>query len=393
MSRLDFIAAELALLESTGRLRSLRTVSGQQDARVVLDGREVLNLSSNNYLGLANHHTLLDAARAALTRAGAGAGASRLIVGNESAHDELERALARFHRAPAARLFNSGYHANTGVIPTLVGTDDVVFSDALNHASIIDGCRLSRARVVVFPHGDTSALERLMHEHRGGRRLVVSDSVFSMDGDAADVAGLARVTHGNGALLMLDEAHAVGAMGPGGRGVAASAGVLPDVLVGTLGKAFGSFGAYAVGSAALIQLLLNRARSFVFTTALPPSVAAMGRAAVELVGGDEGSRRRDQLSERVCQMREGLDGLGLLAAGSGGSAIFPLLVGDEASAMAASAALLARGIFVQGIRPPTVPAGTSRLRIALMATHSAGQVREVLEALGELARTGFIPQR
>lgn len=393
MSRLDFITAELAELESRDRLRSLRTVSGQQDAHVSLDGRRVLNFSSNNYLGIANHPLLVEAARAALSRAGGGAGASRLIVGNEMAHDELETALAQFHQSSAARLFNSGYHANTGVIPTLVGAGDIVFSDALNHASIIDGCRLSRAQVVVFPHGDIAALGQLLSEHPGARRLVVSDSVFSMDGDVADVVGLARVAHDAGALLMLDEAHAVGAMGPGGRGIAASVGVQPDVVVGTLGKAFGGFGAYAAGSSSLVELLLNRARSFVFTTALPPSVAAMDCAAVTLVGGDEGERRRAKLKQRVAQMREGLSALGLLVAGGGRSAIFPVVIGDEVATMSASSALLKMGLFAQGIRPPTVPAGTSRLRIALMASHSTAHIGELLEALAQLMRDGVIPAR
>jgi len=392
-AHMSFVIDELQALDDRGLRRRLRQVRGAQDRSVILDGREVLNFSSNNYLGLANHPEVIAAAERALQSAGVGAGASRLIVGSTTEHAALERALAAFADREAALLFNSGYHANLGIIPALVGPEDVVVSDALNHASLIDGCRLSRARVVVVPHRDLGALEAALRRARGARRrLVVSDAVFSMDGDRAPVAELRDATRRHGAMLMLDEAHAVGVIGPGGRGLAAEAGVSLDVQMGTLGKAFGSFGAFAAGSAPLVELLINRARSFVFTTALPPAVAAAARAAVELAGGEQGDRRRRALFDRVAAFAEGLAERGLLAEGAGQTPIFPILVGDEQRAMAACEALLAAGVYAQGIRPPTVPRGTSRLRFALGAAHTPEDIARALAELGRLADRGALPR-
>ncbi|MEM9489970.1 MAG: 8-amino-7-oxononanoate synthase, partial [Myxococcota bacterium] len=356
-------------LEARKLRRRLRTVAGAGGRLVELDGQPVLNFSSNSYLGLADHPAMAEAARAAIARAGVGTGASRLIVGNHREHELLESELAAFHDRSAALLFNSGYNANVGTLQALADADDVIFSDALNHASIIDGCRLSRARVVVYPHNDTAALaERMKSEHGSARRmLVVTDSVFSMDGDRAPLAELSRLCSEFDAVLMADEAHASGALGPGGRGALAEAGVRAEVQIGTLGKGFGSFGAYVTGSSDLIEYLLNRARSFIFTTSLPVGVVAATRAALRLIQGEEGQARRACLHEHIEHFRAGLESLGLLVPDSGTTAIFPVMVRDDQAVMECSERLLSKGIYAQGIRPPTVPIGTARLRFTVMA--------------------------
>jgi 8-amino-7-oxononanoate synthase len=388
----DEWAQELAELEARGLRRWLRVSAGAPGRTVVLDGREVLDFSSNNYLGLADHPALARAAIRATERHGTSAGAARLVLGTQPLHVELEQALAAFHHRPAALLFSSGYHANIGVLHALARDGDVIFSDALNHASIIDGCRLSRARVVVYPHLDVAALADLLARHPGRRRIVVTDAVFSMDGDRAPLAELAALCHRHDAVLMLDEAHATGALGPGGRGIAAEAGVLPDVHVGTLGKSFGSFGAYVAGERSLIELLANRARSFVFTTALPPGVVAATLAAVHLLQSGEGDARRARLATHIARFRQGLAELGLLRPGAGTTPIFPVIVGDERQTMACSQRLFERGIHAQGIRPPTVPPGTARLRFALMATHEPEDLDHALTELGALVQTGLLPR-
>lgn len=384
MRRLAFLGDELARIDSEGRRRWLRVAAGAPGPVIELDGRPVINLSANNYLGLAGDPRLAAAAREALDQ-GSGSTASRLIAGNRAEHQALENELAGFHGAEGARLFNSGFQANVGIIDALAGAGDLILSDALNHASLIDGCRLSGARVVVYPHGDVGAVARLLAEHRAGARrcFLVTDALFSMDGDVAPVAALAQLADDHDAALVVDEAHAVGAQGDG-RGVCAAAGVIPEVLVGTLGKAFGAFGAYAVGSAELAEFLLHRARSFVFTTALPASVVAAGRTGLAIAASAEGAMRREQLAARIRQLAEGLAARTLLAPGAGGSAIFPVLLGAEARALAWCNALLERGFFVQAIRPPTVPAGSSRLRVALMADHEPTQIDGFLRALDQV---------
>ncbi len=388
----DEWAHELAELEARGLRRWLRVSAGAPGRTVVLDGREVLDFSSNNYLGLADHPALARAAVQATERHGTGAGASRLILGTQPLHVELEQALAAFHHRPTALLFNSGYQANIGVLQALARDGDVIFSDALNHASIIDGCRLSRAHAIVYPHLDVAALADLLARHPARRRIVVTDSVFSMDGDRAPLAALAALCREHDVVLMLDEAHAAGALGPGGRGMAAEAGVVPDIHVGTLGKSFGSFGAYVAGERSLIDLLSNRARSFVFTTALPPGVVAATLAAVHLLQSPEGDALRARLAAHIARFRQGLAELDLLQPGAGTTPIFPVLAGDERQAMACSQRLLDRGIHAQGIRPPTVPPGTSRLRFALMATHEPGDLERALTELGALVHAGMLPR-
>lgn len=380
----DFIEHRLEELKRRNLYRQLQEVDGEQGATVRLDGREVLNLSSNNYLGLANHPALKEAAREALDRYGCGSGASRLISGNMTAHEELEQRLARFKGTEAALVFNSGYQANVGIIAALVEKGDVVLSDELNHASIIDGCRLSRASVAVYRHGDAEHLEAVLKDApAGARKLIVTESIFSMDGDIAPLREVVELAERYGAAVMVDEAHATGVRGPNGAGVVAELGLGDRVLVqmGTLGKALGAFGAYAAGSSALRELLINRARSFIFTTSLPPVVLAMAGAAVDVV--EREPERRCALQRNTEQLRDGLRRLGYPAGGS--TQIIPVLVGEEAPCMELAARLLASGLYVQGIRPPTVPPGTSRLRVTTMAAHTTEQMEQ---ALGAFARAG-----
>ena len=375
----DDVRDELRQLEARNRLRVPRVVDGVHGPRITLDGVSVINAASNDYLSLAGDRRIARAAANALDEHGSGAGASRLILGNHRRHVALEQALADWLRCAGVRLFNSGYAANVGVLTSLLSAGDVVFSDELNHASIIDGCRLSRAEVVVFPHRDLAALERALATRHGRRRIVVSETLFSMDGDIADVEALSALCRRHAAALILDEAHAVGVWGPEGRGIAALAGITPDVLVGTCGKALGGFGAFAATSAAIADLLWNRARSFVFSTALPPSIPAAVQAAVEIVRGSDGEHRRRTLLAHATRLRERLPRIG----GDSRSAIAPLVIGADAHAMAVSAAVLERGVFAQGIRPPTVPEGTARLRISLAAGHSESDVEAIARAVAE----------
>jgi 8-amino-7-oxononanoate synthase len=360
MSLEDDAGAELERLGAAGLRRGRREVTGRQGVEVVVDGRRVVSFSSNDYLGLAGHEALAAAAVESLGRAGTGAGASRLIVGNLSDHNRLEISLASW-MGRAARLFNTGYAANTGVLPVVARAGDVVLSDELNHASIIDGCRLSRAEVVVYRHLDLEDLERKLGLHRGRRAVVVSETLFSMDGDMVDIVELDRLRRRFGAVLVVDEAHAIGAMGEGGRGISVSADVVPDVIIGTMGKALGAAGAFAIAGPATIELLWNRARSLVFSTAMPPAIAAAGVAAVELVQGRDGDARRSRLAANIGAVRQGRSR----------TAIHPFVVGDDRKVMELAQAMLTDGVYVQGIRPPTVPPGTARLRVALSADHRA----------------------
>lgn len=371
MSLDDDVRGELELLKAAHRLRTPRVVDGAQGPRVVLDGADVLNLASNDYLALAADKRIIRASASALDEAGAGAGASRLIVGNHRRHVALEAALTDWLRVGGVRVFNSGYAANVGVLTSLVGPDDVIFSDELNHASIIDGCRLSRAQVAVYPHRDLAALEKLLDAKPSARRrIVISETLFSMDGDVVDVEVLAALAKRHDAALILDEAHAIGTWGPEGRGIAASAGITPDLLIGTCGKALGGFGAFAATTSAIADLLWNRARSLVFSTGLPPSVAAGVTAAIEIVRGREGDHRRADLVSLGRELRALLPRVG----GHRDSAIAPLVIGDDRKVMNVTAQLLERRIYAQGIRPPTVPDGTARLRISLSSGHTSGEI-------------------
>lgn len=375
----NFIDAQLNALRDAGLYRQLRVVDGEQGPTLIVDGLEVLNFSSNNYLGLANHPRLRAAAKEAIDTYGCGSGASRLISGNMVLHEELESKIARLKQTEAALVFNSGFQANTGILSIVVGEGDVIFSDALNHASIIDGCRLSRARIVVYEHCDLDHLEcTLKTTPTAGRRLIVTESLFSMDGDEAPLLEIVDLAEKHGAMVMVDEAHATGVIEPTGAGVIARLGLGGRVLIqmGTLGKALGAFGAYVAGSAALRDLLINRCRSFIFTTALPPAVMAMAIAAIDLVG--EEPERRAALRRNCERLRTGLESCGY-SLGNSRSQILPLMIGDAGECMELSHNLLERGVFAQGIRPPTVPPGTSRLRLTLMATHTPEHIDHALE--------------
>jgi glycine C-acetyltransferase/8-amino-7-oxononanoate synthase len=385
------IEERLEELKDRGLYRRMRLVSGPQGPRVVLDGRPVLMLCSNNYLGLADHPCVREAAAEAAMRWGVGAGASRLVSGNMTAHRRLEERLAAFKGTESCLLFGSGYLANLGIVSALAGPGDVVFSDALNHASIIDGCRLSRAEVFVYDHGDVEHLAWGLEQAEGRGALIVTDSVFSMDGDVAPLEEIAELAGEHDVRVMVDEAHATGAVGPGGRGAVAAVGLTDevDVVVGTLGKSLGSYGAYACCDAATSKLLINTARSLIFSTALPPPVVAAAGAALELL--EEQPRRVDKLAVNAAALREELASEGFEVERTG-SHIVPLIVGDSDTAMRICEAAIERGVFAQAIRPPTVREGTARLRLAVMSSHRRSELRDAARVLGRAARAcGFRP--
>ena len=385
------LQARLDEIDAAGLRRRMRLITGPQGPRVVLDGKPVLLLCSNNYLGLADHPRVREAAADAAMRWGVGAGSSRLVSGTMTIHRRLEESLAAFKGTESALLFGSGYLANVGVVSALAGPDDVVFSDELNHASIIDGCRLARAQTVVYRHND---VEHLVAEiERTGARggVIVTDSVFSMDGDIAPLAELVDVARRFGLRLVVDEAHGTGCVGPGGRGAVADAGLADevDVVIGTLGKALGSYGAFAACDARTADYLTNCARSLIFSTALPPPVVAGALAALELL--EEQPRRVEKLQANAGALRDELAREGFDVAGST-TQIVPLIVGEAETAMAICEAAIERGVFAQAIRPPTVPAGTSRLRLAVMASHTKTELRDAARTIGRAAmKAGFRP--
>ena len=380
----DFIATELAEIKRQGLYRQLRQVDGEQGPSILLDGREVLNFTSNNYLGLANHPALQTAAIEALERYGCGSGASRLISGNMTLHLELEESIAKLKGTESALVFNSGFQANVGILSTLVGEGDVVFSDALNHASIIDGCRLSRAKVVVYPHCNLTHLEAALRKApQKARKLIVTETVFSMDGDIAPMGEIVDLAERHGAMIMVDEAHATGVFGPNGAGVLAEMGLKERVLVqmGTLGKALGGFGAYVAGNRNLRELLINGCRSFIFTTALPPVMMAMAITAIDLL--EKEPERRFTLWRNSQHLKNELKDLGF-SLGKSSSQILPLMIGDAQDCMSFSECLLAKGVYAQGIRPPTVQPGSARLRITPMATHTDEHLKQAIQAFKEV---------
>jgi 8-amino-7-oxononanoate synthase len=384
------IEQHLAELERLGLSRHLRIVSGPQGPRVLLDGEPVLLLCSNNYLGLADQPRVREAAAEAAMQWGVGAGASRLVSGTMTIHRRLEERLAAWEGSGGCLLFGSGYLANIGTIGALAGAGDVVFSDELNHASIVDGCRCSRAEVVIYRHLDTEHLAWSLRQNGGGgddgrRRLVVTDSVFSMDGDIAPLAEIVALAKEHDARVMVDEAHATGALGPDGRGAVAKAGLEGevDVIMGTLGKALGSYGAYVCAGEEMIRYLINTARSLIFSTAPGPPAVAGALAALELL--EENPSRVEQLRSAARTLRGAL-ALEGFPVDEGDMHIVPLLVGDADLAVRLCGEALQRGVFAQAIRPPTVPAGTSRLRLAAMATHTAEELTSAAHALGEAAR-------
>ena len=379
------IEERLEEIKSRGLYRRMRVVSGPQGPRVLLDGRPVLLLCSNNYLGLADHPRVRQAAAEAAMRYGAGAGASRLISGTMTIHRRLEDQLAEFEGSESCLLFGSGYLANTGVIAALAREGDVVFSDALNHASIVDGCRLARAETYVYEHGDVEELAWGLRGAEGRGSLIVTDGVFSMDGDLAPLEEIVELAQRFDARVMVDEAHGTGCIGPGGRGAVAAAGLEGevDVVVGTLGKALGSYGAYVCCDKPLAQYLVNTARSFIFSTALPPPVAAAALAALELLCEEPRRVERVQRNSRVLRQTLALEGLPVEGHET---QIVPIVVGDADAALQASERALGRGVFAQAIRPPTVPAGTSRLRLSVMASHTAQELHGAARVLASAVR-------
>jgi 8-amino-7-oxononanoate synthase len=372
----------MAGLEARGLRRHLEPLESPQGPVVRIAGRELVNFSSNDYLGLAAAPPLREAAAAALAQHGLGSGASRLVVGDSTAHQRLEARLASFERAEAALLFNSGYAANVGTLQALLGPEDAVFSDALNHASLVDGCRLSRARTVVYPHADVEALERALRSTPARRRLVITDTVFSMDGDLAPLRDIVSVCRAHGAALLVDEAHATGVLGPRGAGLCEALGLesAVDLRVGTLSKALGGLGAWLSTSRPVAELVLHRARPLVYSTALPAALCAAAEVAIHLVEHEPALRER--LWRHIHHFAQGLRQLGLPAEPR--CAIFPVVLGTPERALAAARALREQGLLVKAIRPPTVPEGTSRLRFCLSAAHSESHIQQALEALARL---------
>lgn len=378
---LAWIDDELVRLERQGLRRCLLARQGRQGPRIRVDGRELIHFGSNDYLGLAGDPRLATAAAEALRREGWGSGASPLILGRSCTHQQLEEALARFEGTEDALVFPSGYAANMGTIAALVGPGDAVFTDRKNHASLWDGCRLSRADVRVYAHGDWGQLDRLLARSRARRCLIVTDGLFSMDGDLAPLGELVQVAGRYGAMLLVDEAHATGVFGQQGRGTAEALGVELHVTVrvGTLSKALGCAGGFVAGSRRLIQWLINAARPYVFSTASPAANAAAALAALDVV--QQEPHRRLQLLARATQLRQQLAELGWNV-GNSASQIIPLLVGDVQKALQLSERLRQRGIFVPAIRPPTVPEGEACLRISLTAAHTEEMIAGLVAALG-----------
>jgi glycine C-acetyltransferase/8-amino-7-oxononanoate synthase len=379
------IHERLAEIAGSGLYRRMRLVSGPQGPRVLLDGRRVLLLCSNNYLGFADHPRVREAAARAALRYGVGAGASRLVSGNMTLHRRLEERLADFKGTERCLLFGSGYLANTGVIAALAQRGDVVFSDALNHASIIDGCRLASAATFVYDHLDTEHLEWGLRESGGRGSLIVTDGLFSMDGDLAPLERIVELARRHDARVMVDEAHATGVVGPGGRGSVAAAGLEGevDVIIGTLGKSLGGYGAYACCDREMARYLVNTARTLIFSTGPPPPSVAAALAALELLR--EQPRVIERLERNAHVLREALTEEGFAVHG-GETQIVPLVVGDAHLAVDVCERALRRGVFAQAIRPPTVPAGGSRLRLTAMATHTPAEMRWAAAQLGAAAQ-------
>ena len=378
-------SAQLAELDSQKLLRRRRVVSSAQGTQLVVDGKSYLSFCSNDYLGLATHPALVEAFIRGAKDYGVGGAASHLISGHMAPHDALELALADFMGLPRALYFSSGYAANTGAIPGLVGRGDAIFSDALNHACIIDGARLSRAELQVYPHTDVAALAKLLAVSDATRKLVVSDAVFSMDGDIAPVRELVTLCEHHDAWLLLDDAHGFGVLGANGRGVLEQFGVRsPNIIyMGTLGKAAGASGAFVAGQPDVIDWLVQRARTYVFSTASPPAIAVALQESLRIVANE--AWRRDHLRALAACLRDGLKGLAWTLLPSQ-TAIQPLVIGDNQTALDVMARLQGMGIWVPAIRPPTVPVGTARLRISLSAAHTLDDVNRLIDSLHIIAK-------
>jgi len=369
------------------RYRHRKTLQSPQGVEVLVDGKKCLGFSSNDYLGLANHPAVIAAFQQAANQYGVGSGASHLVSGHSAEHQALEEELAVFTGRPRAILFSTGYMANVGVIRALMGQGDLVVQDRLNHASLLDGGFLCRAQFERYAHADIGAAEALLTSNSSQRKLLATDGVFSMDGDLADLRALADIADQNNAWLMVDDAHGFGVLGETGRGIAEHFAMDIDrlpILVGTLGKAFGTFGAFVAGSEALIESLIQFARTYIYTTALPPAVAAATRTALTLI--DSESWRREKLQGLIAHFQQGAAARGIRLMASP-TPIQPVLIGDDAKVIKVGEYLLAAGFWTGAIRPPTVPVGSARLRITLTAQHTDEQVDGLLDALEKALKT------
>jgi len=384
---LQFLDDAMAQIRSEGLYRSLRVLDGEQSHRARFDGRDVINLSSNNYLGLTTHPKLREAALRAVESLGVGSGSVRTIAGTMDLHMELERRIATFKKTEACVVFQSGFAANAGTVSAILGKEDLILSDELNHASIIDGARLSRAAIRVFPHRDVAALEKLLEETSGvKRRLVITDGVFSMDGDIAPMREITAAARAHGAIMMVDDAHASGVVGRAGRGTVDHFDLhgQVDIQVGTLSKAIGVLGGYVCGSHTLIEYLYHRARPFLFSTSHPPAVAAACLAAFDVLENEP--ERIQRLWSNTKRFKEGLKRLGF-DTGTSETPITPIIVGDADLAMKFSDRLFERGLFAQGIGFPTVAKGRARLRTIVTATHTEEELDRALHILGDVGRS------
>lgn len=389
MGKLDYLKEELSELSRIGRRRFLRWIEDLKGVEAIIEGREVVLFCSNDYLGISRSERFKQVVLEVLERWGAGAPSSRSIAGSFLIHKELEEELSEFKGTERALLFSTGYMANLGILTSLVGEGDLILSDQFNHASIIDGARLSRAEIWVYRHRDMNHLEELLKRSGHRRRLIVSDGVFSMEGDIAPLKDLKELSDRYGAILVIDDAHGTGVLGKEGRGIAEHFGLLGqiDVQMGTLGKALGIMGAFVAGEAVLVEYLLNRARTFMYTTSLPPLIVGMVKEALRIM--KEEPWRREKLWENTRLFREGAERLGFKVLGE--TPIVPIVIGDDHLTMRLSAALFELGIYVQGIRPPTVPPGTSRLRFSISALHTKEHIEKALFALEEAGqRLGLI---
>ena len=384
---LSYLADQLAELEAQGMRLRIRTLQAEQRARTRYDGRDVINLASNNYLGLAAHPEVKEAAARAAREFGAGSGAVRTIAGTMTLHEELERRFAAFKGAEAALMFPSGFAANAGTVAAILTRDDLIVSDELNHASIIDGARLSRAEIRVFPHRDVEAADRLLAEGEGkARKLLITDGVFSMDGDIAPLPALVEVAERHGAIMMIDDAHASGVLGPGGKGTVAHFGIDPrrvDVQVGTLSKAIGVLGGFIAGPPHLIEWLKNRGRPFLFSTSAPPAVVAACLAALDVM--EREPERIERLWSNTRFFKEGLHALGF-DTGASETPITPVIAGEERKAQELSAGLWEEGVFTPAVVYPTVPRGKARVRTIVTADHTEDDLARALEAFERVGR-------
>ena len=377
------ITEEIERLSDLGLKRTLLRVDGPQGPRVIIEGQERILLCSNDYLGLASHPALKEAAVKAVEAYGVGSGASRLVSGSMAPHMELEERIRAFKGTEDALLFNSGYNANIGILTALADRSTDVFSDRFNHASIVDACILSRARVRRYAHADAGSLERMLKSSTAAKKLVVTEGIFSMDGDIAPLEEILWLVEKYDATLILDDAHATGVLGKGGRGTLAHLGLEENpfiIQVGTLGKALGTFGAFVAGGEDVIELLRSKARTFVYTTSLPPAICAASITAFDMVEQNPFLRKR--LWENVRYFKEGLGRLALATVSS--TQIIPVVVGSAEETMEISLRLLEKGVFIQGIRPPTVPDNTSRLRVTVTAAHTKEDLDTALSAIKEV---------